>query len=325
MKKIIQIFFLGIIISCNKTGKTSISDIIDCDETANYISYFNALSDEYKILLKEDYKTINEKIIIEKIKQERISNYNAIKEGSIIVKSKILTEKKSSIPNITIIKYRRTIYDTKQENAYYNDNVVIKISNSEKDTFFPYNKSSLPKTDSILNKKYSPVLINEINSILKRKQFSSIDVNFPKVKERLNTYMTYLENNNPAFIDMVYPPVFKIFCAENDRSCINEIKKELANSFINSTKYFKPTDFVIESFEQIKNNKNIYFLNYSYLYEDGRHFINKTIVFKYADEIYFLEYSKEQMKTYSNLFSDLTLNAIVELAEKIKPHELQKL
>ena len=57
MKKTTLIFFLFLFYSCNKDNKHSISNIIDCDKTASYKSYYEALSDDYKTLLKEDFRT----------------------------------------------------------------------------------------------------------------------------------------------------------------------------------------------------------------------------------------------------------------------------
>ncbi len=316
MKKTTLIFFLFLFYSCNKDNKHSISNIIDCDKTASYKSYYEALSDDYKTLLKEDFRTTIDKIVVDSITNSRISNYNAINEGRIVVKNKVVKEEKSSLPNVVLIKYRRTIYDVEQESTYYNEHVVLRIKESEEEKYFPYNKVSLPKTDSILSKKYSPVLINEIDILLKRNQFTSTDKNYIEVKDRLSKYFMYIDANNPLFVNMIYPPLFNQFCSEVDKKCLDEAKNKVAAMFINKIKYFKATDFQIESFEQVTNNRNIYILNYTNAYEEKTYFLTKLIVIKEKDQFYFLEYSKKNITLISELFDERTLNSIIESAER---------
>jgi len=86
--------------------------------------------------------------------------------------------------------------------------------------------------------------------------------------------------------------------------------------FINKIKYFKATDFQIESFEQVTNNRNIYILNYTNAYEEKTYFLTKLIVIKEKDQFYFLEYSKENIALLSELFDERTLNSIIESAER---------
>ena len=221
-----------------------------------------------------------------------------------------------SLPNVVLIKYRRTIYDVEQESTYYNEHVVLRIKESEEEKYFPYNKVSLPKTDSILSKKYSPVLINEIDILLKRNQFTSTDKNYIEVKDRLSKYFMYIDANNPLFVNMIYPPLFNQFCSEVDKKCLDEAKNKVAAMFINKIKYFKATDFQIESFEQVTNNRNIYILNYTNAYEEKTYFLTKLIVIKEKDQFYFLEYSKENIALLSELFDERTLNSIIESAER---------
>lgn len=316
IKKTAWIFIFCIISSCNTKNKSTIADIIDCDRTANYSSYFNALSDDYKILLKEDFKTTNNKVLFDSLQQSRISNYNAINDGRIKVENKILKEVKSSIPNVFLIKYRRTIYDVEQESTYYNDHLVLRIVESEDEKYFPYNKILFPKTDSILSNKYGPILLKEIELLLKRKKYTSGDKNYTNVKDRLSKYFMYIDTNNPLFVNMIYPPLFKLLCSNPDKKCLDEAKNKVAEMFINNVKYFKASDYEIESFEQIKSNRNIYILNYTNVYENHTYFLTKLIVVKEKDQFYFLEYSMENISLVADLFDEKTLKSIIETADR---------
>ena len=126
----------------------------------------------------------------------------------------------------------------------------------------------------------------------------------------------YIHSNNPLFVNMIYPSFFNQFCSEVDKKCLDEAKNKVAAMFINKIKYFKATDFQIESFEQVTNNRNIYILNYTNAYEEKTYFLTKLIVIKEKDQFYFLEYSKENIALLSELFDERTLNSIIESAER---------
>ncbi|WP_430613136.1 hypothetical protein [Flavobacterium sp. JP2137] len=323
MKKLILLSLL-FIFSCSENTKkeNQFQYFIDVDINGDYTSYFEKLSDEYKDALKFKYKTTEIGIVYDSIIEEKKEFHNFITNNEIILKNFIIDSIESTEENYRLIKYRVSMYDTKQNAKLFKDRILIESTYNGEKKYTPYDLKLTPKIDSIINDRISSNLIVKAHDLLKFKEYNSNNSDFEKIKNRFSKYVSYLESNDLKLLEFIYPPILEtLLINSNQTEFTHKQKLELIEYIISSrnSQEMKFKRFLINQFDEIDciAQKESYILDYAIDIENNIYIQGKAIVIKDNNNFYFIEADLEELKqNFENIFDQNTIDCLEFLLGK---------
>mgnify|MGYP005992193861 FL=1 len=317
MKKIIFLFLLTFIFSCNKKidNKSKNLNLLDWVDSryvkVNTSYYLNFLDLDYKNFLLRSKKLMNEKELIIKIKENDKQLIDAILNQKIKVKNTINSRIESKVKNVSFIKYRTYLTDNNRfEDGTFREKVVIEDKNNNKTLLLPYNTNEVVQIDSILNKKYnSELLVSEIISFLNYKKHVPINNKQTIIEKTFYDYTNYITSENPLFLNYILlPDSYKNF---SESEVLNFLKIKPDVPF---------QGYFIERIEGINCSENLYVLDYDIDLGNNIYALASRVLVKINNEraLFFLyENSNEFVSDYSFLFNSEELKCINKKMKRI--------
>lgn len=323
MKKLILLSLI-FIFSCSENTKkeNQFQYFIDVDINGDYSNFFEKLSDEYKDALKFKYKTTELGTVYDSIIEEKKEFKNFITNNEIILKNFIVDSIESTEESYRLIKYRVSMYDTKQNAKLFKDRILIETTYNGEKKYTPYDLKLTPKIDSILNDRISSNLTVKAQDFLKFREYKSNNPDFEKIKNRFSKYVSYLESNDLKLLEFIYPPILEtLLINSNQTEFTHKQKLELIEYIISSrnSQEMKFKRYLINQFDKIDciAQKEAYILDYAIDVENNIYIQGKAIVIKENKNFYFIEADLEELKqNFENVFDKNTIDCLHFLLEK---------
>jgi len=326
MKNKLTILLFFVLFSCkNNRAETNNNFLnwINCEKTGDLKFYLANVSDDYKSLLFNKYKTTDDRTLIDSVTNNDFQLIEIIKEGKMACENQILEEVKTTLPNISLIKYRMKLNDIEFDSKMFQERIVIKEYKSESEKYTPYDKNFRQQIDSLLVTKYnSPNLVSEISNLLEFKPYNSKEKQFTIIKKKFEGYVNAIKSNDENFLDYIYSPAFDLLVKEsNGQLSHKEIQKYLLENLILSKRKqelnFK--NYYIDNFNKINctKKKELFILDYVIDVENNVYIPGKALVVFENNKVSFLEYNKTEYEgMYQTLFDAEIMQCIIVAMEK---------
>jgi hypothetical protein len=320
---IICLFFL----SCKKEIPVStdlVDKFINCDITGDYNLYFEQLSLSYKNLLYSKYKTKNDRIVFDSLKNYNYDLHLQIEKGKFTMTNTVMNIIPTEIKGLSIVKYRSTLFDHENKSELFKEKILLKITDSILTKFVPYSNNYTKNIDSLITSIYNNTTLNKLKSALKFKKFNTNNPTLNKIDEKFKNYIISLKANNNELFDFLYPPIMnELLKQSNETSFTPELKTMLLNNFKQSmkTQTLDFHDFFIEDIEELVCNgsESRYLLSYVIDVKKNVYIPGQAVVFIESNKIYFIEYDKTEFEaTLSEVFEPTFIECVDKQSEKVR-------
>lgn len=326
MKRVAIILIFFLIVSCKNEGNVNtvkdytLHAFMEVDVNGDYESYFKHLTKEYVSLLENRFQTDNRLSIIDSLRNNSQSSRNSISRGDVIVNFKLVDTVGIENLKMSLYKYRLNAFNPSNESRVVQEKIIIAINENGKEYFMPYNPSKTPEINALIEKSFGADVIEEINSILKFKEFESNNEEQSEIIRAFENYVLMLNNEDVNCIKYLYPDIFEEFLIESNQSTLSQSQKlDYVKSFKRNRELndIQMSGYYVEDIKKIEcSEKNSFNFKYTIKVKENIYLPGNAIVIKEQGNYYFIEFDYSYLKSnFPNLFSAKYMDCLKEIAK----------